>query len=98
MFRLDDWETLEANDHLDKDTLAVAKELAFEMCAEIFERLGLSATPDSVCLRVAGRGTTVLFPLRGSNVPLKDPARENRLPSENKRSGLRGRPPKVDQT
>jgi hypothetical protein len=71
MFKLDLWEELEANENYDKPTLAVAKELAFEMCSDIFERLGLSATTDESSLRVAGRGATFVFPLRGNNVPMK---------------------------
>lgn len=71
MFKLDHWEELESSGDYDSRTLAVAKELAFDMCREIFERLGLSTTTDKVSLRVVGRGTTVMFPLRGSSVPLK---------------------------
>jgi hypothetical protein len=46
------------------------------MCADIFDRMGLTVTTDDASLRVAGRGTTFIFPLRGSNVPLKYSGRE----------------------
>lgn len=71
MFKLDHWEELEASGDYDAKTLVVAKELAFDMCREIFERLGLSTMTNEVSLRVSGRGTTVVFPLRGNSVPLK---------------------------
>lgn len=71
MFKLDRWDELKADGHPEK-TLEAAKDLATEMCSEIFERLGLSTevTPDS--LRATGRGLTVIFPLRDEPVRLKD--------------------------
>jgi hypothetical protein len=89
MFKLDLWEALEANEDYDKATLAVAKELAFEMCSEIFERLGLSVMTDEVALRVAGRGATFVFPLRGNNVPMKYGSREGTSRLGMKRTGRR---------
>lgn len=71
MFKLDRWDELKTDGHPAK-TVEAAKELATEMCQEIFERLGLSTeyTPDS--LRATGRGLTVIFPLRNEQVRLKD--------------------------
>ena len=92
MFKLDLWEALEANENYDKPTLAVAKELAFEMCSEIFERLGLSVTTDEAALRIAGRGATFVFPLRGNNVPMKYAGRQGTSRLGMKRPGKRGRP------
>jgi len=91
MFKLDLWEELEADKNNDKPTLAAAKELAFAMCAEIFERLGLSATTDESSLRVAGRGATFVFPLRGNHVPMKYPARRGTPRAGTKRSDKRVR-------
>jgi hypothetical protein len=76
MFMLDRWEELAVSGKYDADTLQAAKSLAFEMCADIFDRMGLSATTDDDSLRVSGRGTTIIFPLRGDNVPLKYSGRE----------------------
>lgn len=71
MFMLDQWEALEANEKYDPETLRVAKELAFEMCQSLLDRMGLSATTDESALRIAGRGATFVVPLRGSSVPMK---------------------------
>jgi hypothetical protein len=71
MFMLDHWESLEANEHYHTETLRVAKDLAFEMCSQIFERMGLSAIADDTALRIAGRGLTFVIPLRDNHVPMK---------------------------
>lgn len=76
MFMLDHWEALEADKRYDPKTLRVAKELAFEMLDDLIDRLGLSTMMDETSLRVAGRGVTVVVPLRGINVPLKYPTRK----------------------
>jgi hypothetical protein len=97
MFRLDHWEALEANEKYDQATLAVAKELAFEMCSELFDRFGVSAIADDEVLRVAGRGVTFLIPLRGTNVPMKYAGREGTPRKGSKHSGKRGRSAKAEE-
>ena len=94
MFKLDCWEALAANGNYDQETLAVAKELAFEMCAELIDRLGLTATSDEAALRVAGRGLTFPIPLRGNSVPLKYVGKAGQKWAASKKPGRRGRPPK----
>lgn len=76
MFMLDRWEELESSGNYDLETLQVAKDLAFTMCSTIFERMGLSIMTDEASLRVAGRGATFVFPLRGNNIPMKYAGRE----------------------
>ena len=76
MFMLDRWEELESDGSYDRETLQVAKDLAFAMCADIFFRMGLTATADEVSLRVAGRGATFVFPLRGNSIPMKYAGRD----------------------
>jgi hypothetical protein len=98
MFRLDHWEALEANEKYDRATLAVAKELAFEMCAELFDRFGVSATTDDEALRIAGRGVTFLIPLRGTSVPMKYAGREGTSRRGIKHSGKRGRSASAEES
>jgi hypothetical protein len=94
MIMLDRWETLAADGQLDKHTVEVCRELASEMCREIFDRLGLDVQPIENALRVSGRGLTYLFPTRDKAVGSKalDPPRA-KLPLPLRKSG-KGRPRK----
>jgi hypothetical protein len=91
MFKLDAWEALMTNEDYDQSTVAVAKELAFEMCAELIDRLGMSAVTDEAALRISGRGLTFLIPLRGNSVPMKYAGKKGFLAAQ-KKPGRRGRP------
>ena len=62
MIMLDRWEALAADGQLDKHTVDVCRELASEMCREIFDRMGLDVQPIENALRISGRGLTYLFP------------------------------------
>jgi len=94
MIKLDRWEALAADGQLDKHTVEVCRELASEMCGEIFDRMGLDVQPIENALRISGRGLTYLFPTRDKDIASKalDPPR-NRLPASPK-SGQGGRKPK----
>ena len=91
---LDRWEALTADGHLDRHTVDVCRELASEMCREIFDRMGLDVQPIENALRISGRGLTYLFPTRDKDIASKalDPPRIRR-PAPPK-SGQRGRKPK----
>jgi hypothetical protein len=70
MFMHDRWEELMADPRRDRETVQIARELADSMCAEIFDRMGLTAVADARSLRVSGRGLCYVFPLReDQNVP-----------------------------
>ena len=71
MFMRDRWEELRDGGNYDRRTVEVARELADEMCREIFDKMGYSVVVDDVAVRVSGRGLTFIFPLRGSAVPMK---------------------------
>ena len=64
MFLFDQWEELEADPRMDAKTLRAARELADNMCAIIFERMGLTTITDELNLQVTGRGLRYVFPLR----------------------------------
>ena len=72
MIMLDDWDALEANPHIDQDVVQACKELAFSMCACIFDRLGLDVQSDGTTLIASGRGLRYVFQLRERHVvPMK---------------------------
>jgi hypothetical protein len=79
MIMLDRWEALAADSQLDKSTVEVCQSLAFAMCKEIFERMGLDVRPVENALVVSGRGLTYLFPTRDKTISSKtlDPPRIN---------------------
>ena len=74
---LDRWEALAADRSFDKPTVEACRELASEMCGEIFDRLGLDVQPIENALRISGRGLTYLFPTRDKAITTKslDPPR-----------------------
>ena len=71
MIMLDKWDVLEANQHLDQDVVQECKELAFAMCASIFNRLGLDVQTDDTTLIASGRGLRYVFQTRDRGVPMK---------------------------
>jgi hypothetical protein len=71
MIMLDRWDALEANQHLDQDVVSECKELAFSMCACIFDRLGLDVQSDGTTLIASGRGLRYVFQLRDRVVPMR---------------------------
>ena len=94
MIMLDRWEALAADGQLDKHTVEVCRELASEMCGEIFDRMGLDVRPIENALRISGRGLTYLFPTCDKAIAVKslDPPR-TRLPPPLK-AVRKGRPGK----
>ena len=79
MFLFDQWEELEADPRMDAKTLRAARELADNMCAIIFERMGLTTITDGLNLQVTGRGLRYVFPLREEYVYSKyKPHRQKR--------------------
>ena len=94
MIMLDRWEALAADRSFDKPTVEACRELASEMCGEIFDRLGLDVQPIENALRISGRGLTYLFPTSDKAIAAKslDPPRI-KLPTPLK-TGRKGRPRK----
>lgn len=77
MIMLDKWDALESDGRYDKHTVGACRELASDMCREIFDRMGLDVQPIENALRVSGRGLTYLFPTRDKVVTSRalDPPR-----------------------
>jgi hypothetical protein len=71
MIMLDKWDALANNQLLDQDAVDMCKDLAFSMCACIFDRLGLDVQTDGTTLIASGRGLRYVFQLRDRGVPMK---------------------------
>jgi hypothetical protein len=91
MIMLDRWEVMGTEARYDKSTLADCQALADEMCASIFERLGLDVQSVEGTLRVSGRGLTFIFPIRDRTSRVRPPVPDSEDPVPAARPSVRGR-------
>jgi hypothetical protein len=71
MIMLDKWDVLEADQRIDQVVVSECKELAFSMCACIFDRLGFDVQSDGTTLIASGRGLRYVFQVRDRGVPMR---------------------------